>query len=131
MTNAAPGWYPDAHLAGTVRYWNGEAWTEHVAPAAAAAPPVPQLIYTVRVGNGLATTSLVFGILAVLPTLTILGAPLGVPAGIVGVCFAIAGLRRARRIQYVGRNVALWGFWLSLSPMALLFISGVVGAANN
>lgn len=29
---AAPGWYPDTTMAGTQRYWDGERWTEHVAP---------------------------------------------------------------------------------------------------
>ncbi|GAA4663652.1 DUF2510 domain-containing protein [Frondihabitans cladoniiphilus] len=32
-----PGWYPDG-VAGQVRWWNGEQWTERVAPAAAAPP---------------------------------------------------------------------------------------------
>ena len=25
------GWYPDPHVAGTIRYWDGQAWSEHVA----------------------------------------------------------------------------------------------------
>ena len=29
--NTAAGWYPDPHVAGTMRYWDGEAWSEHVA----------------------------------------------------------------------------------------------------
>jgi hypothetical protein len=41
MTNTAPpGWYPDQTDPGSLRYWDGTAWTEHVAPAQAApAPP--------------------------------------------------------------------------------------------
>lgn len=31
---AAPGWYPDPNMAATQRYWDGERWTEHVAPLA-------------------------------------------------------------------------------------------------
>lgn len=33
-------WYPDPSQPGTLRYWDGQAWTEHTAPdpAAAAAP---------------------------------------------------------------------------------------------
>jgi hypothetical protein len=27
----APGWYPDPHQRHQHRYWNGAAWTEHVA----------------------------------------------------------------------------------------------------
>lgn len=33
---AAPGWYPDG--SGAQRWWDGRAWTEHVAPVAAAQP---------------------------------------------------------------------------------------------
>lgn len=32
-SNAAPGWYPDG--TGGQRWWNGAAWSEHTAPAAA------------------------------------------------------------------------------------------------
>lgn len=31
--SAAAGWYPDPTMPGTQRYWDGDAWTEHVAPA--------------------------------------------------------------------------------------------------
>ena len=38
MTTTPPGWYDDAH--GSVRWWDGERWTEHVhAPDAAASAP--------------------------------------------------------------------------------------------
>jgi hypothetical protein len=30
---AAPGWYADPAMAGTRRYWDGNAWTDHVAPS--------------------------------------------------------------------------------------------------
>ena len=30
---AAPGWYPDPELVNTQRYWDGERWLEHRAPA--------------------------------------------------------------------------------------------------
>lgn len=32
MSGAAPGWYPQPD--GTQRYWDGSAWTEHIAPGA-------------------------------------------------------------------------------------------------
>jgi hypothetical protein len=35
--NAAPGWYPDG--SGGQRWWDGTAWTDHVAPSPAAAQP--------------------------------------------------------------------------------------------
>lgn len=34
-----PGWYPDPQTPGQQRYWDGQAWTENVAPLAPAAPP--------------------------------------------------------------------------------------------
>jgi TM2 domain-containing membrane protein YozV len=38
----SPGWYPDPERAGGMRYWNGEAWTEHrQAPAGPAPAPGP------------------------------------------------------------------------------------------
>lgn len=40
----AAGWYPHPTMAATVRYWDGEAWTDHIAPASAhhAATPTAQ-----------------------------------------------------------------------------------------
>ena len=32
-------WYPDPNAPGTLRYWDGQAWTEHTAPDPAAAAP--------------------------------------------------------------------------------------------
>lgn len=32
-----PGWYADPVMPGTQRYWDGSAWSEHVAPAGSAA----------------------------------------------------------------------------------------------
>lgn len=43
MANVQPGWYPDPNKADTVRWWDGTAWTAHVAEktgAAASADPV-------------------------------------------------------------------------------------------
>jgi hypothetical protein len=36
MTNAQAGWYDDG--SGTMRWWDGSAWTEQVQPAAAPSP---------------------------------------------------------------------------------------------
>lgn len=33
------GWYPHPSMAGTLGYWNGERWTEQVAPAQGAGSP--------------------------------------------------------------------------------------------
>lgn len=34
-------WYPDPNTPGTLRYWDGQAWTEHTAPDPAAGPAAP------------------------------------------------------------------------------------------
>lgn len=36
------GWYPDPQVPAQQRYWNGSAWTEHVAPQPGSALAVPQ-----------------------------------------------------------------------------------------
>jgi hypothetical protein len=36
----AAGWYPDPAGGGSSRWWSGDAWTDHVQPAVAAAVPV-------------------------------------------------------------------------------------------
>jgi len=38
MTVPAPGWYPDPHQAGTLRWFDGHGWTDHVAPLPGADP---------------------------------------------------------------------------------------------
>jgi hypothetical protein len=38
MTGSAPGWYPDPAHPGAVRWWDGERWSEHNAPAAPMTP---------------------------------------------------------------------------------------------
>lgn len=39
---AAPaGWYPHPNMAATQAYWDGQAWTEHIAPAVSLANGAP------------------------------------------------------------------------------------------
>jgi Domain of unknown function (DUF4333)/Protein of unknown function (DUF2510) len=85
VNQVPPGWYQDPQGAGQ-RYWDGTAWTEHVAPAQAAAPiPQPQSPYpaiavapTGRSGGG--------------NTGKIVGAIIGVIVIIVGVVALIGAL---------------------------------------
>lgn len=37
-----PGWYPDPKMAGTQRYWDGNRWSDHVAPLAGPTPTQAQ-----------------------------------------------------------------------------------------
>ncbi|WP_084129863.1 DUF2510 domain-containing protein [Demequina sp. NBRC 110055] len=39
-TSTPAGWYRDTHTAGQMRYWDGAAWTAHVAPITSAPAPV-------------------------------------------------------------------------------------------
>ena len=38
---APAGWYPDTTKPGQQRYWDGNAWTDHVAPLTPTAPAAP------------------------------------------------------------------------------------------
>ncbi|MCC2321249.1 DUF4041 domain-containing protein [Cellulomonas xiejunii] len=42
MTTPPANWYPDPHVPGQVRYWDGAHWTEHVAQAQPPAAVYPQ-----------------------------------------------------------------------------------------
>lgn len=39
MSQTPAGWYPDPNLAGVVRYWDGENWTDHTSQSSAQPPP--------------------------------------------------------------------------------------------
>lgn len=39
---APAGWYPHPSMADTQRYWDGETWTDHIAPGAASPVSAPQ-----------------------------------------------------------------------------------------
>ena len=41
MSDVQAGWYPDLQGSARRRYWDGQAWTEHLEPLAPPAPPAP------------------------------------------------------------------------------------------
>jgi len=45
---AEPGWYPDVHRPGAVRYWNGDVWTDDVAWQLAQRPVPMSFAQSVR-----------------------------------------------------------------------------------
>lgn len=45
-----PGWYAHPSMANTLRYWDGEHWSEQVAPA----QPAPQQMSTTKIARGVA-----------------------------------------------------------------------------
>ncbi|MGW8886906.1 DUF2510 domain-containing protein [Streptomyces sp. NPDC055749] len=52
MSNATPpGWYPDAGIPGTERWWDGTAWTAHTRPLGAVAPALHQTYATQEFGS--------------------------------------------------------------------------------
>ncbi|MBF4462269.1 MULTISPECIES: DUF2510 domain-containing protein [unclassified Rathayibacter] len=118
MSNAAPGWYPDPTQTATQRYWDGQAWPEQRAPLA---PTVVQMQRPP--GNGAAVASLILGLCAILPTLTIIGIVVAWLPAIPGVICAIVGGRRSKVIGGHGRVMANWGFGLSAVPLLLIVLS--------
>ena len=41
MSETPPGWYPDPHDSTSIRYWDGQQWTENRAPAQTARQLAP------------------------------------------------------------------------------------------
>ena len=71
MANAQPGWYPDPNKADTVRWWDGTAWTAHVAEKTGAAASPDTAVSTAATAKaprrGLSRrTSIIVGASAVL-----------------------------------------------------------------
>ncbi|WP_294946170.1 G5 domain-containing protein [uncultured Microbacterium sp.] len=71
MANAQPGWYPDPNKADTVRWWDGTAWTAHVAEKTGAAASADTAVTTAATPKGprrglSRRTSIIVGAAAVL-----------------------------------------------------------------
>lgn len=52
---AGAGWYPHPDFPGSVRYWDGESWTDRIAPApsdASSGPSVRKIALGVALGIG-------------------------------------------------------------------------------
>jgi hypothetical protein len=95
------GWYADPWAPGAMRWWDGSAWSEHLAPAA----PV---VYG-RTTDGYAIASLVTGIV-------------GVP--IVPIVLGVSARRRIRESGNLkdGDGLAIAGIVIGILQMAILAI---------
>lgn len=61
-TKRPAGWYPDADMPGTQRYWDGDGWTDHVAPFA----PVVKVAESERTGTFTIARGVALGLVAVI-----------------------------------------------------------------
>lgn len=55
------GWYPDSHVPGQQRFWDGRIWTEHVAPITPGATAIPPDAKPERKSAGLKTILAILG----------------------------------------------------------------------
>ena len=110
-TGVAAGWYADPQEpTWTLRYWNGSAWTEHVAPRVQVAPygsvsgggeqPSDPLHWVVPAGRSWQTIAAGYvGLISLL----------AFPLGPVAIALGVFGLRAASRQGSHGRGRAIFG----------------------
>lgn len=111
-TNPPAGWYPNQE--GTSQWWDGTQWTEHRRETSPA-----NSLHMTALKNGAATTALVLGLVGLLIN------PLGI-TGIIGLCFAIAGLSRATQLRRQGHPSkgaakSWWGLTLSVAGIIFFY----------
>ena len=121
---ATPGWYPDPEQPSLVRYWDGERWSPHTAPAPAHAIGVT--VPAAPTTNGMAIASLVCGVASF--------AVCGITA-VLGIVFGHIARRQLRASggRETGEGLALAGLIVSYAVVALVVLGIVVvlGAAAN
>jgi hypothetical protein len=128
MTNTPAGWHPDPEDPSQLRYWDGDAWTEHRSPAGPGTPGGGY--YSPPQSSGKATTALVLGVVSLIAC----GIFTGIPA-------MILGKQAAREIdasggRLEGRGLATAGFVTGLiatilSVLALLLVIGVFAIGST
>lgn len=101
----AAGWYADPHGQASVRWWDGERWTEHFAGAPGGVQPGASPLQT----DGFAVAALVVSIIG------------GV---VLGAIFALVALRRIKQGRRSGRGLAIAAlcvnaFWIVVIVLAL------------
>jgi uncharacterized RDD family membrane protein YckC len=74
MSQTPPaGWYPDTTTPGQQRYWDGAAWTEHVAPLAPTAPPPGQSLPPLAGFGSRLGAFLIDGVVLTIPIVLLFG----------------------------------------------------------
>ena len=97
--NAPAGWYPEG--VNGQRYWNGEQWTDNLAP-------LHHLTVAPKPTNSNATVAIVCMILTLVLALSIvLSAWSGITA-IVGLACGVSGLRESRKLGGAGAARSIW-----------------------
>ena len=134
MTQA--GWYADPDVPGGLRYWDGNAWTEHrTAPAAQPAAPQAPAAYGASPGaryglppakttDGMSIAALVLGIAGVIFPIIL--------TGILGLVFGIIGLNNVNSSNDLktGKGLAIAGIVLG-SIGILVGIAVLISAMND
>lgn len=106
-TAATPaGWYPDPTGSGNWRWWDGRAWTPHVAaPTARRKPRLPRFLSPPVLGCGIVVVLLV-GVIAI-------GSPWSVVAGLLPLAIVLPVLSWLDRVEPEPRSskvhAVLWG----------------------
>lgn len=136
------GWYPDPEQAGQQRYWDGQQWTEHRAPAAGQATPqwpsagAGQPTYTTGAGqqeqNQKALWSMILGILG----LVCCGLFTAIPALILGnmakqEIAASGGRQSGQGMAQAGFVMGIVGIVLSVLGIVVWVLIVVAGAGSG
>ena len=130
-----PGWFPEAPT-GRQRWWDGIQWAFYAPDVAAAAAPTPLrptptnpyagVVYPTTYAhptNGMATASLVLGIIGVVACTFV------VPS-LLALVFGTLGLLAASSRGGVGKGKAIWGIVLGGLVLAILIAIGIGSALN-
>lgn len=124
MTAPQPGWYPDPHAPGSLRWWDGRAWTSSVVPGSSGRAESQPEKSSARRGRQRAwmwLAVLVLGILAavLLPVLV-------VPIALAVLVTAVVGLVRGSRtwLRFSSRRTAL-----AVTGMAAVMLLTATGAS--
>ena len=125
ISGAVPGWYPDPWNNGSLRWWDGAAWTEHV--SAAWAPPAPTarpmarndgIEYLVPVNtDGWAIASGYLGLFSLIPN------PF---TSVAAIACGLVAMQRIKQTGKHGKGRAIVGLafgGLSLAVFALILVA--------